>query len=186
MALSPPTNVKENERFLGVCGVYQKFISNFQVVAEPLSRLKKKDTPFVWTAEQQESFDTLEKKLAELPTLVQSNFNKPFELHCGAATSSDIGVVLCQRDDEGSVYPFAFSSRSLSKFEQKYFVRELEALSIVWVSRNIIFTLKQVILQFSLTIVRYNGYSVPIQINSLVSGVGVSFYKRIIFTSSIF
>ncbi|KAG1136977.1 hypothetical protein G6F38_011651 [Rhizopus arrhizus] len=132
LALSAPTNLKEVERFLGVCGVYQKFISNFQVVAEPLRRLKKKDTPFVWTEEQQNSFETLKKKLAELPTLIQPDFNKPFELHCDAATSSEIGVVLCQRDEKGHVYPLAFSSRSLSKFEQKYSVRELEALSIVW------------------------------------------------------
>ncbi|KAG0739642.1 hypothetical protein G6F23_008820 [Rhizopus arrhizus] len=69
LALSAPTILKEVERFLGVCGVYQKFISNFQVVAEPLRRLKKKDTPFVWTEEQQNSFETLKKKLAELPTL---------------------------------------------------------------------------------------------------------------------
>lgn len=132
LALSAPSNLKEVERFLGVCGVYQRFISNFQVVAEPLRLLKKKDTPFVWTEEQQNSFETLKKKLAELPTLIQPDFNKPFELHCDAATSSGIGVVLCQRDEEGHVYPLAFSSRSLSKFEQKYSVRELEALSIVW------------------------------------------------------
>lgn len=64
--------------------------------------------------------------------MVQPDFSRSFELHCDAATTCGIGVILCQRDDEGSLYPIAFSSRSLTKFEQKYAVRELEALSIVW------------------------------------------------------
>lgn len=58
LALSAPKDLKEIERFLGVCGVYQKFISNYQVVAEPLRRLKKKDIPFEWGPEQQTALKT--------------------------------------------------------------------------------------------------------------------------------
>lgn len=127
-----PTNIKEIEQFLGVCGVYQKFISNFQIIAEPLRRLKKKDIEFHWGDEQQQAFEAHKARLASLPTLIQPDFSRPFELHCDAATTCGIGVILCQRDDEGSIYPVSFSSRSLTKFEQKYSIRELEALSIVW------------------------------------------------------
>ncbi|KAG1031659.1 hypothetical protein G6F43_013912 [Rhizopus delemar] len=95
-AIPAPSNMKEIGQFLGVCGVYQKFISNYQVIAEPLRRLKKKDMVFDWGEEQQHAFETLKARLASLPTLVQPDFNRPFELHCDAATTCGIGVILSE------------------------------------------------------------------------------------------
>ena len=127
-----PTNIKDIEQFLSVYGVYQKFINNYQVIVEPLRRLKKKDVLFDWGDDKQQAFETLKARLASLSTLVQPDFSHPFELHCDAATTCGIGVKLCLRDDQEHIYPIAFSSRIITKFEQKYSVRELEALSIVW------------------------------------------------------
>jgi len=177
--LPAPTNLKEIEQFLGVCGVYQKFISNYQVIAEPLRRLKKKDVEFVWSEEQQQAFETLKDRLAPLPTLVQPDFKRPFELHCDAATTSGIGVILCQRDDDEAIYPISFSSRSITKFEQKYSIRELEALSIVWGITKIVSIWNQGIFWSILIIVLYNGSSPLIKTNNLVYGDGVSSCRHI-------
>lgn len=177
--LPAPTSLKEIEQFLGVCGVYQKFISNYQVIAEPLRRFKKKDVEFVWSEEQQQAFETLKDRLATLPTLVQPDFKRPFELLCDAATTSGIGVILCQRDDDGAIYPISFSSRSISKFEQKYSIRELEALSIVWGITKIVSIWNQGIFWSILIIVLYNGSSPLIKTNNLVYGDGVSSCRHI-------
>lgn len=112
-------------------GVYQKFISKYQVITEPLRRLKKKNAEFVWGPEQATAFKTLITSLCALPNLRQPDFSKQFELHCDAATTAGIAVILCQRQ-EGQPYPLAFASRSLNIHEQRYSVREIEALAIVW------------------------------------------------------
>ncbi|CEP06964.1 hypothetical protein [Parasitella parasitica] len=129
--LPPPANIKDLERFLGMTGVYSKFISKYQILAEPLRRLKVKDTPFVWTTEQQDAFLSLKQCLKELLTLQQPDFEKQFELHCDAANTAGIAVVLCQKVD-GTSYPLAFASRALTKHEKNYSIRELEALAIVF------------------------------------------------------
>lgn len=131
LAIPPPSNLKELESVLGVFGVYQRFITKFQITTEPLRRLKKKDAGFVWNKEQQEAFTTLKEQLSSLPLLKQHDFNKTFELHVDGAATADIGVVLCQRYN-GSLYPLSFVSRALTIHEQRYSVREIEALSIIW------------------------------------------------------
>jgi transposase InsO family protein len=112
-------------------GVYQRFISGYQIIIEPLRRLKKKDTPFIFGPDQHQAFITLRKQLSLLPTLRQPDFTRQFELHTDAATKAGIAVILCQRHD-GHPYPLSFASRSLNKHEQNYAVQELEALAIVW------------------------------------------------------
>lgn len=129
--LPPPKDIKELERFLGMTGVYQKFIKQYQVIIEPLRRLKMKDQPFIWKEEQQEAFKKIKQQLSNLPNLIQPDFDKQFELHTDAANSAGIAVILCQRY-EGHPYPLAFASRSLSKHEKNYAIRELEALAIIF------------------------------------------------------
>ncbi|KAG1062624.1 hypothetical protein G6F62_008005 [Rhizopus arrhizus] len=126
-----PTSLTELERFLGMTGVYQRFISQYQIKTEPLRRLKKKDTPFIWSKEQQQAFDSLKEELCLLPTLKQPDFSRPFELHTDAATSAGIAVILCQKHDN-TPYPLAYASRALTIHEQRYSVREQECLSIIF------------------------------------------------------
>lgn len=64
---------------------------------EPLRRLKKKDTVFYWGDDQKKAFKQLIDKLCALPYLKQPDFDKQFELHCNAATTAGIRVILCQR-----------------------------------------------------------------------------------------
>jgi hypothetical protein len=56
LSIPAPSNLKKLERFLGCAGAYQKFLRNFQVVVEPLRRLKRMDIPFVWSKEQEKAF----------------------------------------------------------------------------------------------------------------------------------
>ncbi|KAG0952057.1 hypothetical protein G6F31_013594 [Rhizopus arrhizus] len=126
-----PESLKDLEQFLGMAGVYQRFIGQYQLKAEPLRRLKKKDAEFKWTAEQQEAFEIIKKDLCLLPTLKQPNFAMTFEIHSDAAFKVGIAVILCQRYND-TPYPLAFASRSLTSNEKNYSVQELECLAVVF------------------------------------------------------
>ena len=47
-----------------------------------------------------------------------------------------LGAVLAQHQDDGSVRPVAYASRSLQQHEQNYGITELEGLAVVWVVKH--------------------------------------------------
>ena len=114
-----------------MAGVYQRFISQYQLKTEPLRELKKKDQEYNWGPKQEAAFQQIKQDLCLLPTLKQPDFTRKFELHCDAATKAGIAVILCQRYDDHP-YPLAFASRSLSPAEKNYSVQELECLAVVF------------------------------------------------------
>ena len=44
----PPTNVTEIQNFLGLAGYYRKVVKGFSKLADPLTKLTRKDEKFVW------------------------------------------------------------------------------------------------------------------------------------------
>ncbi|GKB68639.1 reverse transcriptase domain-containing protein [Tanacetum coccineum] len=68
--LPHPTTVKGIRSFLGYAGFYRRFIQDFLKIARPMTSLLKKDTPFFFSKECIEAFQTLKKKLTEAPILV--------------------------------------------------------------------------------------------------------------------
>nr|GEY02766.1 hypothetical protein [Tanacetum cinerariifolium] len=83
--LPHPTTVKGICSFLGHAGFYRRFIQDFSKIARPMTRLLEKDTPFFFSKECVEAFQTLKKKLTEAPILVALNWDLPFELMCNAS-----------------------------------------------------------------------------------------------------
>nr|GEV67546.1 DNA-directed DNA polymerase [Tanacetum cinerariifolium] len=83
--LPHPTTVKGVRSFLGHAGFYRHFIQDFLKIARPMTHLLKKDTPFVFSKECIEAFNTLKKKLTEASILVVPDWNLPFELMCDAS-----------------------------------------------------------------------------------------------------
>nr|GEZ34407.1 reverse transcriptase domain-containing protein [Tanacetum cinerariifolium] len=68
--LPHPTTVKGIRSFLGHASFYRRFIQGFSKIARPMTRLLKKDTPFLFSKECVEAFQTLKRKLAEAPILI--------------------------------------------------------------------------------------------------------------------
>jgi hypothetical protein len=64
-----PRNVTEVRSFLGLAGYYRRFIKSFSQIALPLTRLTRKDTPFVWDEECENSFRQLKERLTQAPVL---------------------------------------------------------------------------------------------------------------------
>ena len=73
-----PSNRKELERFLGMCGYYRQFIPRMADISEPLNRLKRQGQPFVWTEECNAAFRNLKQKLMSPPILIFPSWDQPF------------------------------------------------------------------------------------------------------------
>ncbi|GJU79597.1 reverse transcriptase domain-containing protein [Tanacetum coccineum] len=68
--LPHPTTVKGVRSFLGHAGFYRRFIQDFSKIARPMTHLLEKETPFVFSKDCIDAFETLKKKLIEAPILV--------------------------------------------------------------------------------------------------------------------
>nr|GEY27266.1 reverse transcriptase domain-containing protein [Tanacetum cinerariifolium] len=93
--LPHPTTVKGIHSFPGHASFYRRFIQDFSKIARPITRLLEKDTPFFFSKECIEAFQTLKRKLIEAPILVALDWDLPFELMCDASDFA-IGAVLGQ------------------------------------------------------------------------------------------
>nr|GEV47198.1 hypothetical protein [Tanacetum cinerariifolium] len=83
--LPHPTTVKSVRSFLGHAGFYRRFIQDFSKIARPMTHLLEKETPFVFSKECIDAFNTLKKNLTEASILVVPDWNLPFELMCDAS-----------------------------------------------------------------------------------------------------
>nr|GEW17153.1 reverse transcriptase domain-containing protein [Tanacetum cinerariifolium] len=112
--LPHPTTVKGIQSFLGHAGFYQRFIKDFSKIARPVTRLLKKDTPFLFSKECVEAFPTLKRKLTEAPILIAPDWDMPFELMCDASDFA-IGAVLGQRQEK-HFRPIHYANLSALKY----------------------------------------------------------------------
>nr|GEX56149.1 reverse transcriptase domain-containing protein [Tanacetum cinerariifolium] len=80
-----PTTLNGVRSFLGHAGFYRRFIQDFSKIARPMTHLLEKETPFVFSKDYIDAFETLKKKLTEALILVIPNWNLPFELMCDAS-----------------------------------------------------------------------------------------------------
>ena len=151
-----PRNPSELHTFLGVTGYYRRFVEGFAKIVRPLQQLmvghvhkgkgrrarhndqkqgkrKKKPaeaTPWVWTEQCQEAFESIIDKLVNPPVLAYPDYTKPFVLHTDASLEG-LGAALYQVHD-GVEWPVAYASRTLGKSERNYPVHKLEFLALKW------------------------------------------------------
>ncbi|GJU33076.1 reverse transcriptase domain-containing protein [Tanacetum coccineum] len=116
--LPHPTTVKGIRSFLGHAGFYRRFIQDFSKIARPMTRLLEKDTPFFFSKECIEAFQTLKKKLTEAPILVAPDWDLPFELMCDASDFA-IGAVLGQRKTK-HFQPIHYASKTMTDAQAHY------------------------------------------------------------------
>ncbi|GJR77836.1 reverse transcriptase domain-containing protein [Tanacetum coccineum] len=94
--LPHPTTVKGLRSFLGHADFYRRFIQDFSKIALPMTHLLEKETPFIFSEECIEAFETLKQKLTEAPILVAPDWDLPFEIMCDASDFA-VGAVMGQR-----------------------------------------------------------------------------------------
>nr|AAT85135.1 putative polyprotein [Oryza sativa Japonica Group] len=115
-----PKTVSQIRSFLGLAGYYRRFIENFSKIARPMTQLLKKDEKFKWSAECNQSFEELKKKLVSAPVLILPDKTKDLQVYCDASRQG-LGCVLMQ---EGRVV--AYASRQLRPHETNYPTHDLE------------------------------------------------------------
>jgi hypothetical protein len=126
-----PCNQKKIKKFLGLASYYRKFIRNYSNIVDPINKLLKKGTKFIWSKECQESFEKIISMLIDPPILSFPDLNREFCLTTDASTSG-LGAVLSQVMADGIERVISYASRSLNDAERNYSATELECLGVVW------------------------------------------------------
>nr|GEW71936.1 reverse transcriptase domain-containing protein [Tanacetum cinerariifolium] len=124
--LSHSTTVIGVRSFLGPADFYRRFIQDFSKIARPMTHLLEKETPFVFSKDCIDAFETLKKKLTEAPILVVSDWNLPFELMCDASDFA-IGAVLGQRKTK-HFQPIHYASKKMTEAQIHYTTTEKQCL----------------------------------------------------------
>nr|GEU69327.1 reverse transcriptase domain-containing protein [Tanacetum cinerariifolium] len=132
-----PTTVKGVRSFLGHADFYRRFIQDFSKIARPMTHLLEKETPFVFSKDCIDAFESLKKKLTEASILVVSDWNLPFELMCDASDFA-IGVVLGQQKTK-HFQPIHYASKTMTEAQIHYTTMEKEMLAVVCVHGQEVF-----------------------------------------------
>ncbi|GJU80429.1 reverse transcriptase domain-containing protein [Tanacetum coccineum] len=128
--LPHPTTVKGVRSFLGHAGFYRRFIKDFSKISRPMTHLLEKNTPFIFSDDCIQAFQTLKKKLTEAPILIAPDWDLPFELMCDASDFA-IGAVLGQRHEK-HFRPIHYASKTINEAESHYTTTEKEMLAVVY------------------------------------------------------
>ena len=84
-----------------------------------------------WNIRCNDSFEALESICSESPLLAYADYTKPFVLHTDASTTG-LGMVLYQKQEDGKERVIAYASHTLNKSEQNYDAHKLEFLALKW------------------------------------------------------
>jgi hypothetical protein len=129
------TTRKHIHSFLGFCNFYCAFIRGFAKLTKPLNNLTKKEAPWHWGNDEQNTFDTLKQRIMEEPILRQPQMDKQFELEVDALGYA-LGTVLMPRQEDGKRHPVGFYSATLNDAKRNYDIYDLKLLAIVKALEN--------------------------------------------------
>nr|GEV59943.1 reverse transcriptase domain-containing protein [Tanacetum cinerariifolium] len=125
-------SVEEKTAFITVLKSHKRAIAwkLYDIKARPMTRLLEKDTPFFFSKECVEAFQTLKRKLTKALILIAPNWDFPFELMCDASDFA-IGAVLGQRQEK-HFRPIHYASKTMTEAESNYTTMEKEMLAVVY------------------------------------------------------
>jgi len=124
-----PHCLRDVRAFYGLASYYRKFVKDFAKIAEPLSRMTKKNTPFTWTDETQQSFENLKRAQLDVDALAYPTPGTPCILDTDASDVA-VGAVLSQMVD-GVEKPIAYFSRVLNGTQRNYCPTRRELLAVI-------------------------------------------------------
>jgi hypothetical protein len=95
-----------------------------------LTRLIRKDQPFSWGAELENTFQFLKASFTTVPLLIDVGLSKPFVLEMDTSNFA-LGVVLSQPGKDNLLHPIGFHSRKFSPTNINYEIDDKELLAIM-------------------------------------------------------
>jgi hypothetical protein len=131
LVIPRPTNRAEVLSWVHTVGYYSKLIDHFSSRAEPLTRLLKKDVPFVWDAEQESSWLDLRDAMVKDPVLALPDRSLAFILSTDWSNKG-MSAVLSQMGVDAAERVIAYASRTNSVSEKNYASYKGEMCAAVW------------------------------------------------------
>ena len=125
-----PQSASETRSFLSLVNYCGRFIPDLATISEPLRRLTKAGTPFVFGKEQKEAFVELKKRLSNSETLGYFDKDAPTQAIVDASPVG-LGAVFTQMSKDRPRI-ISYASRSLTVTETRYSQTEKEALALIW------------------------------------------------------
>ncbi|KGL96871.1 hypothetical protein N301_01825, partial [Charadrius vociferus] len=68
-SMSPPTNKKETQAFLGVVGFWRMHIPGYSQIVKPLDEVTRKKNEFMWGSEQRQAFEQIKREIVHAVAL---------------------------------------------------------------------------------------------------------------------
>ena len=97
-------------QILGLLGYYRSFIPAFADITIPIFNLLKKNTPFVWSKQCQNTLDYLKEIFCNKPILQFPNPIKDYILYMDASNNA-YSSVLCQlQSNDNDIRPVTYFS----------------------------------------------------------------------------
>jgi len=120
--------LKDVQSFLGFINFYRRFINKYSEIVVPLTRLTRKNTPWLWSEDCQQAFDTLKSTFTSAPVLTHWDPNAPIFIESDASDYTLAAILSTQVGTE--IHPIAFHSQTFSAAELNYDVHDKELLAI--------------------------------------------------------
>ncbi|GJZ45331.1 reverse transcriptase domain-containing protein [Tanacetum coccineum] len=95
-----------------------------------MTHLLEKETSFVFSKDCIDAFQTLKKKLTEVPIIVVPDWNLRFEIMCDASDFA-IGAVLGQQRSK-HFQPIHYASKIMTEAQIHYTITEKEMLAVMY------------------------------------------------------
>ncbi|UYV79843.1 hypothetical protein LAZ67_18000901 [Cordylochernes scorpioides] len=125
-----PDTVKKVRQFMGLANYYRKFVKDFSKISFPLVRLTRKNQPFIWNEEVEESFAKLKMALSTKPVLAIYNPDYPSKVYTDAYKYG-IGAILTQIGPDNEEHVIAYYSKTLQPHQENYSAYEMECLAVI-------------------------------------------------------
>jgi len=124
LRIEPLTNIMKVREFLGIINFNKNHIPNKAIFLEPITRLTKKEVPFIWGEEQTAAIAKIKAVIAKSIMLVYPDPNTPFTIYPDAANKVGMGAILEQEENTVAVFSKKFNDAQL-----KYPITEQELLA---------------------------------------------------------
>lgn len=125
-----PKNIKQLQRFLGMCNFDRSFCQSFSGFCEPLSRLLRKKIQWEWKDEQEQAFNKIKHELSQATILYHPNLSSDWHVSVDASEYG-LGAHLFQIV-ENQQRTVAWASRLLLPRETRYHSNEKEVLACIF------------------------------------------------------
>ncbi|UYV61229.1 K02A2.6-like [Cordylochernes scorpioides] len=125
-----PDTVKKVRQFMGLANYYRIFVKDFSKISFPLVRLTRKNQPFIWNEEVEESFAKLKMALSTKPLLAIYNPDYPSKVYTDASKYG-IGAILTQIGPDNEEHVIAYYSKTLQPHQENYSAYEMECLAVI-------------------------------------------------------